>query len=474
MSYQSKTWVDMQAQYPTRYKITHSDLSQEQVTIANDFGTVVEGDVFDETTMNNLEERIAQGFSDADDDIENASGMNIAEEYDPTSTYAVGDFCVHDGILYKCSTAISSAEPWTVAHWQRTYATDEIAGASSLQGLSDVNISSPTNGQALVYDSTSSKWVNGAGGGGSSASGVYIGTCDTAGSTAQKQVTVSSDQGFVLEKGTTVAVLFTNTNSKTNVTISVNNGTAYPIRYAGNAPYTSSFNVVTGQANVYITYVFDGSYWVWVSYSNYPVYSSMTQAEAQAGTSTGDRVIKPAILKESIYYHAPDAVRTELTQAQYDALSSAEKNNGTIYFITDAPNNPVDYSSSEKVIGHWIDGSTLYERTFDYNLSDMSGGTQQQSTIIGRFDLPHENYDNIWIEQAYILNDSPTSSFQMKSLPLMAIQNNGTFIRTYIQKTDANDGYPFIFIDVQWSVSQLFDNSANIHYIYTLRYTKSS
>lgn len=25
----------------------------------------------------------------------------------------------------------------------------------------------------------------------------------------------------------------------------------------------------------------------------------------------------------------------DLTQAQYDALSSAEKNNGTIYFITD-------------------------------------------------------------------------------------------------------------------------------------------
>ena len=33
-------------------------------------------------------------------------------------------------------------------------------GASSLSGLSDVNVSSMTDGQALVYDSTSSKWVN--------------------------------------------------------------------------------------------------------------------------------------------------------------------------------------------------------------------------------------------------------------------------------------------------------------------------
>jgi len=473
MSYQSKTWVDMRAQYPTRYKITHSDLTQEQVTIANDFGTVVEGDVFDETTMNNLEGRIASAFSDVDDDLENASGMNIAEEYDPTSTYAVGDFCVHDGILYKCSTAITSAEPWTVAHWSRTYATDEIAGASSLQGLSDVNISSPTNGQALVYDATSSKWVNGAGGGGSSASGVYIGTCDTEGNVAQKEVVVSADQNFVLEKGTTICVKFTNTNSASNVTISVNNGTAYPIWY-NLGVYTASSDNIVGRANRQITYIFDGSYWMWAGMGYFYSYSNMTQSEAQAGTAVTGRLVPPTILKEAIYYHAPSAVRTELTQAEYDALSTAEKNNGTIYFITDAPSNPVDYSTSEKVIGHWIDGSTLYERTFDYNLSDMSGGSQQESSIVGRFDLPHVNYDNIWIEQAYILNDSPSASFSMKSLPLPSIQNNNTYIRIYIQKTDANDGYPFIFIDVQWSISQLFNNRANIHYVFTLRYTKSS
>lgn len=33
-------------------------------------------------------------------------------------------------------------------------------GASSLSGLSDVNVASVTDGQALIYDSTSNKWVN--------------------------------------------------------------------------------------------------------------------------------------------------------------------------------------------------------------------------------------------------------------------------------------------------------------------------
>ena len=39
-------------------------------------------------------------------------------------------------------------------------------GSSTLSGLTDVDISNPTDGQTLVYNSTSGKWENGAGGGG--------------------------------------------------------------------------------------------------------------------------------------------------------------------------------------------------------------------------------------------------------------------------------------------------------------------
>lgn len=475
MSYTSKTWTDFDAEYPTRYKITHSDLTEEQVRIANDFGQCTEGDVFDASTMNNLESRIASAFSDDADAIEDASGLNIAEEYDDTSTYAVDDYCVHEGLLYKCITAISTAESWTPAHWSRVYVTDEMGsgggGSSTLAGLSDVALSSPTDGQALVYDATSSKWVNGAGGGGSSASGVYIGTCDTAGNTASKEVVVSADQNFVLAKGTTINVKFANTNTATNVTISVNNGTAYPIWYKSGVQ-TSATSGITGSANQNIFYVFDGSYWVWQSMGAYMSYAAMSQAEAEAGTSTGTRVISPVILKDAIDTHAPSAVRTELTQAQYDNLSSAEKNNGTMYFITDAPSNPVDYSTSEKVIGHWIDGSTLYERTFDFNLDDMAGGTQSASAINGRFDLPHIDYDALWIEQSFILNDVPDNTLTIKSLPLPTIQNNNGYIRVQIQQTSSNDGYPFIYVDVQWSISQLHSKKADIHYVFVVRYTK--
>ena len=42
---------------------------------------------------------------------------NIAAEYSASSTYKVGDVVLYNGQLYKCTTAITTAEAWTAAHW---------------------------------------------------------------------------------------------------------------------------------------------------------------------------------------------------------------------------------------------------------------------------------------------------------------------------------------------------------------------
>lgn len=54
----------------------------------------------------------------------------------------------------------------------------------------------------------------------------------------------------------------------------------------------------------------------------------------------------PKIIKNNIIYGASSAM-VEMTQAEYNALSSAQKNNGTIYLITDA--------NSELVLGNLDD-----------------------------------------------------------------------------------------------------------------------
>ena len=43
--------------------------------------------------------------------------VQAVEAYDSTKTYVVGDHCKHDSKTYRCSTAISTAEEWTAAHW---------------------------------------------------------------------------------------------------------------------------------------------------------------------------------------------------------------------------------------------------------------------------------------------------------------------------------------------------------------------
>ena len=63
-----------------------------------------------------------------------------------------------------------------------------------------------------------------------------------------------------------------------------------------------------------------------------------------------------------------DANYEELTQAEYDALTTEEKNNGTMYFITDAPDDttiaPIIYSDEEREVGVWTDGRPLYQKTY--------------------------------------------------------------------------------------------------------------
>ena len=51
---------------------------------------------------------------------------DIADEYSNSATYAVGDYVIHDNALYKCNTAITTAEAWTAAHWTAVALADEV------------------------------------------------------------------------------------------------------------------------------------------------------------------------------------------------------------------------------------------------------------------------------------------------------------------------------------------------------------
>lgn len=55
--------------------------------------------------------------SDLNNDSGYVNSSIVANPYDETSTYAVGEYVTHDNNLYKCNTAIVTAEEWNAEHW---------------------------------------------------------------------------------------------------------------------------------------------------------------------------------------------------------------------------------------------------------------------------------------------------------------------------------------------------------------------
>ena len=54
-----------------------------------------------------------------------SSGV-LAPTYSSSSTYAVGDYVYYNGSLYRCTTAITTAEAWTSGHWAQVALADEV------------------------------------------------------------------------------------------------------------------------------------------------------------------------------------------------------------------------------------------------------------------------------------------------------------------------------------------------------------
>lgn len=76
-------------------------------------------------------EDFREGFNDNMDKLDQGGGnanQNIAEEYDDTATYAVGDYVICNGLLYKCVTAVTTAETFDPTKWTHVVVTDEMGG----------------------------------------------------------------------------------------------------------------------------------------------------------------------------------------------------------------------------------------------------------------------------------------------------------------------------------------------------------
>jgi len=84
----------------------------------------VAGDLAAEVTAR---ESAVSGEATARGNADTAILADLASAYSASATYAVGDYCIKDGQLYRCTTAITTAEAWTAAHWTAVALGDDVS-----------------------------------------------------------------------------------------------------------------------------------------------------------------------------------------------------------------------------------------------------------------------------------------------------------------------------------------------------------
>lgn len=275
----------------------------------------------------------------------NQTLSNFADDYSSSSTYAEGDCVLHGGGIYQCNTAIETAEEWTPAHWTQVKAVDVGSGggggSSTLAGLTDVDLTTPADGEALIYDSANSKWINGQGGG------------------KQQEVTQAQYDALV-QAGTvdpTVEYFIKDTNG--------DGQTFQPVIYSeeereigvwtdGKPLYERTF-VLASELTV------ANQDWTVTPISN----SGMETIVEGSGISSGGSCFKLF----GFGCNTGDYVRVWGTRENGVQIKTFilryTKSTDTAGSGTWTPQGlpAVHYSTSEQIVGTWIDGSTLYEKT---------------------------------------------------------------------------------------------------------------
>ena len=79
---------------------------------------------------------------------EKADFSIIAEDFDSTATYAVGDYVIYNGLLYKCTNAHTGT--WAAADFTATLVSDEF-GSGGGGGVADLSAIAPTFSDSTVY-----------------------------------------------------------------------------------------------------------------------------------------------------------------------------------------------------------------------------------------------------------------------------------------------------------------------------------
>lgn len=169
----------------------------------------------------------------------------VSPKYSSSSTYVVGDYCLHSCVLYRCSTAITVAEAWNAAHWTATTIKNELKTLTTAVGSSGSVVK--------ANQLTTARYINGMSFNGTADINNY-GTCSVVAATAAKTVSLS---GYALKTGGRCMVKFTYENSATAPTLNINATGAKAIKAFGTTEPT-----IWWVAGDVVEFVYDGTNYI--------------------------------------------------------------------------------------------------------------------------------------------------------------------------------------------------------------------
>ncbi len=168
-----------------------------------------------------------------------------ASQYSETAAYAIGDYCNHDGKLYRCIVAIpEGGEVWNAAHWEETSVTKELQSA---QAAAKAAQDAAEEANQKLQEAEESGGIGGSG------NTIKV-TFEAAFAGAQYTVTDGDEtKTGTVPEGLVASVKVSNCNSTYTIRATADNGVEYATSVTTGAyygQYTASLAVFNATINV--------------------------------------------------------------------------------------------------------------------------------------------------------------------------------------------------------------------------------
>lgn len=302
-----------------------------------------------------------------------SANQNIADAFSTSATYAIGDYCIYESILYKCTTAVTTAGAWDSTKWTPCVVTDEMGsgggGSSTLAGLDDVGITTPTDGQLLIYDDVNDEWVNG------NIAGVNVQPIIY--STNEREIGVWTDGKPLYQK--TFSVSNITVDSWQSIAHNISN-LSEVVKFGGDFQRNSDGNVFS------VPYLETGSVYIAVQVSS------------------------------ALIYYRVNGITTGKINITIQYTKTTDTPGAGTWTPTDVPT--VKYIAEEHIIGTFF-GETLYEKTIPVQslTADADNSVNHGITNLGRV--------------IRIFGFAYTTSFNSIPIPMISKSLNSYIINPY-------------------------------------------